>query len=561
MTATSIDAQTARSRGDVLKPLSGLMLGMFVSLLASTVVSSSLPIIVSELGGSQTSYTWVITATLLATAVSTPLWGKFADLANRKVLFQAAISLFIVASLIAGFSHNVGVLIGARTVQGIGAGGLAALSQIIMADIVSPRERGRYAGLFGGVMAVATVGGPLLGGVVTDAFGWRWNFFIAAPVAIIALVMIQLTLHLPHREPKKVSVDYWGIVLISAGVSTLLIWITLAGNQFAWGSTTSYAMAVAAGLLLVGAVIVELVVPDPLIPLDMFKDRTFTFSVIGSAAIGVTMFGTSVFLAQYMQLSHGATPTQSGLLTIPMMGGLLLASTFFGQVISRTGKWKAIMISGAALAVIGSALLGTVNADTSLVQVGVSMFVLGAGVGMLMQNLVLVVQNRIEVQRLGVATSTLTFFRTIGGTIGVSLLGAALANSLPGRIMEGLAALPAADQAQAAQLLASGSVPEVSQLPDSIATVIEHAYGAGIGHVFLLSVPLAIVALVAVCFLPNAHLGTKTAIESEREAAVRDAEAGALDSELLEAELDLAGVGAVSGDRSGVEDESEAQDR
>lgn len=194
MTALPTDVAPPRSRGDVLRPLSGLMLGMFVSMLASTVVSSSLPLIVAELGGSQTSYTWVVTATLLATAVSTPLWGKFADLANRKVLFQAAISLFIVASLIAGFAGDVGVLIAARTVQGIGAGGLAALSQIIMADIVSPRERGRYAGLFGGVMAVATVGGPLLGGVVTDTFGWRWNFFIAAPVAIIALVMIQLTL-------------------------------------------------------------------------------------------------------------------------------------------------------------------------------------------------------------------------------------------------------------------------------------------------------------------------------------------------------------------------------
>ncbi|MDN4472947.1 MDR family MFS transporter [Demequina sp. SYSU T00b26] len=536
------------------------MLGMFVSMLASTVVSSSLPLIVAELGGSQTSYTWVVTATLLATAVSTPLWGKFADLANRKVLFQAAISLFIVASLIAGFAGDVGVLIAARTVQGIGAGGLAALSQIIMADIVSPRERGRYAGLFGGVMAVATVGGPLLGGVVTDTFGWRWNFFIAAPVAIIALVMIQLTLHLPHREPKKVSIDYWGIALISAGVSTLLIWVTLAGSQFAWASTTSYVMVGAAAALLIGAVVVELVVPDPLIPLDMFKDRTFTFAVIGSAAIGVTMFGTSVFLAQYMQLSHGATPTQSGLLTIPMMGGLLIASTTFGQVISRTGKWKAIMVSGATLAVIGSSLLGTIDADTSLVQVGISMFILGAGVGMLMQNLVLVVQNRIEVERLGVATSTLTFFRTIGGTIGVSLLGVALANSLPGRLAEGFATLSAEDQADAARLLASGSVPEIAQLPDSIASVVEHAYGAGIGHVFLLSVPLAIVAFVAVSLLPNARLGTQTAIEAERQAAQRAAEAGALESELVEAELGLAAVGAVPS-REAEADGAEEADR
>nr|WP_043673275.1 DHA2 family efflux MFS transporter permease subunit [Clavibacter michiganensis] len=501
------------SKRQVLESLSGLLLGMFVSILAGTVVSTSLPIIISDLKGDQSGYTWVVTATLLATTVSTPLWGKFADLFNRKLLIQLALGTFVLGSALAGFSQNTETLIAFRVLQGLGAGGLAALSQIIMADIISPRDRGRYAGLFGAVMAVGTVGGPLLGGVVTDAFGWRWNFFIALPIAIIAIILLQVTLHLPAHPKRKVHVDYLGAVFIASGVSLLLIWVSQAGKQFEWASGTSYLMAGGAVVLLIAAVVTELKVAEPIIPLTMFRNRTFTLSVVASLAVGISLFGTSVFLAQYMQLSRGATPTQSGLLTIPLMAGLLISSTVFGNLISRRGKWKTIMISGAVLIVAGTSLLSTLRYDTDFVLVGIYMFVLGAGLGMLMQNLVLVVQNAIEVKNLGVATSAVTFFRSLGGTVGVSVLGSILGTIIASEITAGIMGLAPADQAVAAQALGSGVIPQVNSLTPAVRTVVESAYGVGIGDVFLYSVPLAIVSLVAVIFLPNAQLGSKNAVQ------------------------------------------------
>jgi EmrB/QacA subfamily drug resistance transporter len=537
------------SHRQVLEALSGLLLGMFVSILAGTVVATSLPIVIADLNGSQSAYTWVVTATLLATTVSTPLWGKFADLFNRKLLIQLALGLFVVGSAFAGFSQNTEMLIVFRVFQGLGGGGLAALSQIIMADIISPRDRGRYAGLFGGVMAVGTVGGPLLGGLVTDGFGWRWNFFIALPIAIVAIILLQRTLHLPTRPKRKVSIDYLGAVLIAGGVSMLLIWVSLAGSQFEWASVQSYLMVAGAVILLVAFVIVELKVSEPIIPLTMFKNRTFTLSVIASISVGVSMFGTSVFLAQYMQLARGATPTQSGLLTIPMMGGLLIASTIFGGIISRSGKWKAIMVSGSVLVVAGSVLLGTLAYDTSLVLVGIYMFILGAGLGMLMQNLVLVVQNSIEVKKLGVATSAVTFFRSLGGTVGVSVLGSVLGTIVSSQIKDGITQLSPADQATAAQALGSGTLPSISQLSGAVRTLVESAYGSGVGSVFLYSAPLAIVTLIAVILLPNARLGSENAQQ-----LTKRAENG------LPVDGSLAANGAVAVDGSPTFDDSAAAD-
>ncbi|MBF4461453.1 MULTISPECIES: MDR family MFS transporter [unclassified Rathayibacter] len=519
------------SHRQVLESLSGLLLGMFVSILAGTVVSTSLPRIISDLKGDQNAYTWVVTATLLATTVSTPLWGKFADLFNRKLLIQLALGLFVVGSALAGFSQDTNTLIVFRVFQGLGAGGLAALSQIIMADIISPRERGKYAGLFGGVMAIGTVGGPLLGGVVTDAFGWRWNFFIAMPVAIVAIVLLQVTLRLPAHPRRRVKIDYLGAVLIAGGVSLLLIWVSLAGKNFDWASWETALMVGGAVVLLVAAVITELTVAEPIIPMGMFKNRTFSLAVVASISVGVSMFGVAVFLAQYMQLARGATPTQSGLLTIPMMAGLLIASTIFGGIISRTGKWKAIMVSGGVLAVVGTFLLSTLRYDTDLALVGVYMAVLGAGLGMLMQNLVLVVQNSIEVKNLGVATSSVTFFRSLGGTIGVSVLGSMLGTVIADRISTGIAGLAPADQALAAQALGSGTIPQPAGLPDAVRVVVESAYGIGVGDVFLASIPLAVITLLAVILLPNVPLGSKNAMqlkagpaESESARVIRDAE-------------------------------------
>ncbi|MDY0913487.1 MDR family MFS transporter [Rathayibacter festucae] len=507
----------AMSHRQVLESLSGLLLGMFVSILAGTVVSTSLPLIISDLEGDQNAYTWVVTATLLATTVSTPLWGKFADLFNRKLLIQLALAIFVIGSAAAGFSQDTNMLIVFRVFQGLGAGGLAALSQIIMADIISPRERGKYAGLFGGVMAIGTVGGPLLGGVVTDAFGWRWNFFIALPVAIVAIILLQVTLRLPAHPKRTVKIDYLGAVLIAGGVSLLLIWVSLAGKNFDWASWETAVMVGGSVVLLVAAVITELTVAEPIIPMGMFKNRTFSLAVVASISVGVSMFGVAVFLAQYMQLSRGATPTQSGLLTIPMMAGLLIASTIFGGIISRTGKWKAIMVTGGVLAVVGTFLLSTLRYDTNLVLVGVFMAILGAGLGMLMQNLVLVVQNSIDVKNLGVATSAVTFFRSLGGTVGVSVLGSMLGTVIADHIKTGIAGLAPADQAIAAQALGSGTIPQVNTLPDAVRVVVESAYGIGVGDVFLYSIPLAVITLIAVLLLPNAPLGTMNAVQRKSE--------------------------------------------
>ena len=511
-------ADAARHRS-VLQALTGLLLGMFVSMIANTVVSTSMPVIIHDIGGDQTAYTWVITSALLATAIATPIWGKLADLVNRKVLFQVALAIFVAASAAAGFTHDPTFLIVCRTVQGLGGGGLVALSQVIMADIISPRERGRYMGLFGAVMAVATVGGPLAGGVITDLWGWRWNFFVAVPFAVVALVMVQRTLHLPHRERQKVSIDYLGIVFLTAATALLLIWVTSAGRDFDWASTTTAWMLGGAAVATVLFVVTELRVAEPLIPLTLFRDRTFTLATIASIATGLAMFGSSVYLAQYMQLARGATPTQAGLMTIPMILGLLVSSTVIGGLITRTGVWKRWLVIGAVLLIAGTALLGTLHYDTSFWLVSLYMFLLGAGVGMTMQNLVLVVQNTTDPRQMGVASSGVTFFRTLGGSIGVAVMGAVVSNVVPDRIEERRADLAAAlrslgpDAAEWSESLQSSTLPRVAEMPDGLRSIFEDVYATGISHAFLVGVPLAIVALIAILFLPNIPLGRMTTSE------------------------------------------------
>ena len=507
------------SHRQVLEALSGLLLGMFVSMLASTVVSTSLPVIIHDLDGSQTAFTWVITATLLTTAISTPIWGKLADLTNRKVLYQLAIVIFVLATAAAGFSQNPETLIAFRAVQGIGAGGLAALSQVLMADIISPRERGRYMGLFGAVMAVATIGGPLLGGVITDAWGWRWNFFVALPVAIVALLLVQQTLHIPARAKRKVSIDYLGIVLLSTSVSLLLVWVTLAGDSFEWWSLTTVLMTGGALLGAVLFVIVELRSREPLVPLSLFRNRTFTLSVVASIATGIAMFGASVFLSQYMQLARGATPTEAGFMTIPMIGGLLVASVGVGALVTRTGRWKVFLVVGAVLLIAGSTMLSTIHYDTDFTLVSIYMFLLGAGIGMTMQNLVLVVQNTTEPTEIGVASSGVTFFRSLGGTIGVSVMGAALATRVSDLVTERTGDITAAlaslgdDAATWATQLQSGTLPQVSAMPEALRVVFEDIYANGISHSFLIAVPFAVISLIAIVFLPNTPLTTMTTVE------------------------------------------------
>jgi EmrB/QacA subfamily drug resistance transporter len=500
----------AMSHRQVMEALSGILLGMFVSILATSVVSSSLPKIVSDLNGSQSSYTWVVTATLLTTTITTPIWGKLADLVNRKLLIQIALVISVLSSAAAGFSQTVGFLIGMRALQGIGAGGLTALATVLMADILSPRERGRYMGLMGGIMGVGMVGGPLLGGVLTDSLSWHWNFFVGLPFAVAAIIVLQRTLHLPQLARKVVKIDYWGAALISVGIASLLLWVTFAGDKFDWLSWQTAVMVIGALVVLAIAVLVENRVADPIIPMHLFKNRTVVLSVIASVAVGVAMFGTSVFLSQYMQVARGKTPTQSGLLTIPMILGLFLSSTIAGRFITKYGRYKGFMIAGGALLTGGLALMGTIRYDTSFVLVGLFMFVMGAGVGMLMQNLVLAVQNILDVSETGSGTATVAFFRTLGGAIGVSALGAVLGNRITGYITDGLVSAgidPAA--------LGGGttSVPDVSTLPEPVRTIVESSYGHGIADLFLYAVPLGVIALVAVLFLKEVPLGRRSGVE------------------------------------------------
>lgn len=500
----------AMNHRQVMEALSGILLGMFVSILATSVVSSSLPKIVSDLKGSQSSYTWVVTATLLTTTITTPIWGKLADLVNRKLLIQLALVISVLSSAAAGFSQTVGFLISMRALQGIGAGGLTALATVLMADILSPRERGRYMGLMGGIMGIGMVGGPLLGGVITDSLTWHWNFFVGLPFAVAAIIVLQRTLHLPQLARKVVNIDYWGAALISVGIASLLLWVTFAGDKFDWISWQTAAMVIGAVVVLAIAVVVENKVADPIIPMHLFKNRTVVLSVIASVAVGVAMFGTSVFLSQYMQVARGKTPTQSGLLTIPMILGLFLSSTIAGRFITKYGRYKGFMVAGGVLLTAGLALMGTIRYDTSFLLVGLFMFVMGAGVGMLMQNLVLAVQNILDVSETGSGTATVAFFRTLGGAIGVSALGAVLGNRITSYITDGLVSAgidPAA--------LGGGttSVPDVSTLPEPVKTIVESSYGHGIADLFLYAVPLGVIALVAVLFLKEVPLGRRSGVE------------------------------------------------
>ncbi|GAA1320916.1 MDR family MFS transporter [Leucobacter albus] len=521
--------------------LAGLFLANFVSMLAMNVVGTSMPIIIADIGGTQAAFTWVVTATMLASAIATPIWGKLADLTSKKMLLQVSLIIFILASALAGFAQDPTWLIVCRVFQGIGVGGLGALAQIVLAEIVSPRERGKYMGILGAIMAVATVGGPLLGGLLTDTVGWRWNFYVAAPIAIVAIVMLQRTLHLPTTK-RKIKIDYWGAALISLGFSSLLIWVTLAGTNFDWWSWQSALMVGGGIVALIVAVFVELRVDEPLIPMTLFKNRTFTMASIASIAVGLAMMGTMVFLGQYMQLARGRSVIESSLLSLPMMAGVLISSTIVGQIITRTGKWKRYMVAGAVALLVGMVLMGQLRYDTNYWYVGISMAVLGAGVGMTMQNLVLVTQNTVSPLEMGVASSSVTFFRTVGGTAGISVMGAMLGHQVADYVKEGLAKLAPKDLA-GAEALADGKLPKIADLTAPIRDVVESAYGHAIGNVFLAAAPVAIVALIAIILLPNIPLDTKS--NAERIADLKAAEA------------DLGGAEPARGDAANLANSSE----
>ncbi|MEU7083075.1 MFS transporter [Streptomyces achromogenes] len=498
----------------IMEALSGLLLGMFVAILSSTIVSNALPHIIGDLGGGQSAYTWVVTAALLSMTAATPLWGKLADLYSKKALVQIALVIYVVASMAAGLSQNPGMLITFRVFQGIGVGGLSALAQIVMAAMISPRERGRYSGYLGATFAVATVGGPLLGGVITDTswLGWRWCFYVGVPFAIIALIVLQKTLHLPVVK-RQVKVDWGGATLIAAAVSLLLVWVTFAGDKYDWLSWQTYAMV--GGSIVLGAlfVLVESKASEPIIPLRLFKNRTITLASLASLFVGIAMFSGTVFFSQYFQLARDKSPTMSGVMTIPMIGGLFVSSTVSGQFITRTGRWKAWLVSGGVLVTAGLLLLGGIRYDTDYWKMAIFMALLGLGIGMMMQNLVLATQNQVSPSDLGSASSTVTFFRSLGGAVGVSALGAVMSRRITHYVQDGVSALdPKSQAALAGGSGSTDSIPDMDKLPAPIRTLMESAYGHGIADVFLIAGCLAAIAFLITLFIKEVPLKTKGAL-------------------------------------------------
>ncbi|GAA4773191.1 MDR family MFS transporter [Streptomyces sanyensis] len=507
--ADAPDGGAPMTHRQIMEALSGLLLGMFVAILSSTIVSNALPEIIGDLGGGQSAYTWVVTASLLAMTATTPLWGKLADLFSKKLLVQLALIVYVLGSVVAGLSTSSGMLIACRVVQGIGVGGLSALAQIVMAAMISPRERGRYSGYLGATFAVATVGGPLLGGVITDTdwLGWRWCFYVGVPFAVVALVVLQKTLKLPVVK-REVTVDWWGASLISASVSLLLVWVTFAGDKYAWASWQTAAMV--GGSVALGAlfVLVESRASDPIIPLRLFRNRTITLASLASLFVGVAMFAGTVFFSQYFQLARGESPTMSGVLTIPMIGGLFVSSTVSGLVITRTGRWKAWLVGGGVLVTAGLGLLGGIRYDTPYWHVAVFMAVMGLGIGMMMQNLVLCTQNQVPPQDLGAASSVVTFFRSLGGAVGVSALGAVLGTKVTDYVGEGLRKLGPEAAALGHGGTGGGGIPDLDALPEPVRLVMEDAYGHGVGDVFLYSAPFALLALLVTLFIKEVALRT-----------------------------------------------------
>ncbi|MDA3630892.1 MFS transporter, partial [Saccharopolyspora sp. WRP15-2] len=527
----------------ILRAMYGLMLALLVAILSSTIVSNALPRIIADLNGTQGQYTWVVTAMLLTSTASTPIWGKLSDLFSKKLLYQLAIVIFTVGSVAGGFAQSMETLIGFRALQGIGMGGLQALIQVVIAAMVSPRDRGRYSGYIGATFAVATVSGPLVGGLIVDTswLGWRWCFWVTVPIAVIAFIVLGRTLKLPVVK-REVKIDWFGALFLVGGVSLLLVWVSLAGKSFDWWSVETAAYVGGGLLALIIAVIIETKVSEPIVPLRMFRNTTVTLATIGTVAVGTAMFGGSVFLGQYFQISRSMTPTHAGLMTLPMVGGMFLSSTISGQVISRvTGKIKPFLVSGSIVMVAAMWLLSTMDHETELWLVGIYLFLMGTGVGMLMQNLVLAVQNSTSARDMGSVTSVVTFFRTLGGSAGVSVLGAVLATQVSDYIVQGLSKIPGAAQAAGGQ---SGGTLDLNRLPEPIQVIVRAAYGDAIGDIFFISACIAVVTFLAVLFVRETPLRTTIDSHEEREAVAVAAHEEAVDN--LTRPVDNSVVGGAS---------------
>ncbi|MEU8084515.1 MDR family MFS transporter [Micromonospora sp. NPDC049101] len=490
----------------------GLMTGMLLAALDQTIVGTALPTIVGELGGIN-HYSWVVTAYLLASTASTPLYGKMADLYGRRPVFLFSIGTFLVGSLLAGLSQNMTQLIVTRGIQGLGAGGLLTLAFTIISDVVSPRERGRYQGLFGAVFGISSVAGPLVGGYFAET-DWRWIFYINVPLAVLAIVVCYHVMRLIPFERRDHSIDWLGAGLLVAGVSSLLLALSWGGNEYAWGSGVIITLFVVGAVLGVLFVLQEARVAEPILPLRLFRSATFALANAALLVIGLVMFGSIIFIPLYLQIVKGASPTRSGLLMLPMMAGIIITSILTGRAMTRIGRYKWFPVAGSVTLLVGMFLFTQLEVGTSLWVAFGYMVVIGIGLGLCMQSLILAVQNAVSVRDLGAGTSSATFFRSLGGSFGVAILGTVLSSRLTSglgdRLPGAIAQLPPQEQAAVA---ASGGTnisindpATILALPGPVRAAIQGAFVDALDMVFLTAGLIAIVAVVVTLTLPNTQL-------------------------------------------------------